>query len=345
MSEDHKPSRGHHALLAAAAFVIVIAGLKAASTLVVPLLLAIFIAVISAPLLGWVRDKGVPGPLAILAVILMVLVCGVGVIGIVGSSVTDFTANLDRYQGGIDTKLAQLRSWLDAKGLDAPENVLATSINTKSAMEFVGRTLSGLSGVFSNAFLILLIVVFILLEASSFPNKLRAMADGTVDTESRFNHILAEIRRYMALKTWFSLATGALVWGWLVILGVDYPLMWGMLAFLFNFVPNIGSIIAAVPAVILALVQLGLGSAGLTAAGYLAINTIIGNFVEPRFMGKGLGLSTLVVFLSLVFWGWVLGPVGMLLSVPLTMTVKIALDGSDDTRWIAILLGSDPASE
>jgi predicted PurR-regulated permease PerM len=151
------------------------------------------------------------------------------------------------------------------------------------------------------------------------------------------------VNQYLALKTLFSLATGILVWVWLRFHGVDYPLLWGILAFLLNFVPNIGSILAAIPAVLLAIVQFGGGRASAVAAGYLVINFVIGSVVEPRFMGRGLGLSTLVVFVSLVFWGWVLGPVGMLLSVPLTMVLKIALEGNDDTRWLAVMLGPEPA--
>jgi AI-2 transport protein TqsA len=128
----------------------------------------------------------------------------------------------------------------------------------------------------------------------------------------------------------------------LFVIGVDYPIMWGMLAFAFNFIPNIGSIIAAVPAVLLAVVQLGPGSALEAAACYVAINMVVGNVIEPRFMGKGLGLSTLVVFLSLLFWGWVFGPIGMLLSVVLTMTLKMLLESSEETRWMALLLEPNP---
>jgi predicted PurR-regulated permease PerM len=144
----------------------------------------------------------------------------------------------------------------------------------------------------------------------------------------------------MAIKTTTSFITGIFISVWLAIIGVDYPILWGSLAFLLNYVPNIGSIIAAVPAIILAFIQLGLWSALFTALGYVLVNGIIGNIVEPKFMGRSLGLSTLIVFLSLVFWGWILGPVGMLLSVPLTMTVKIALESNSSTRWIAILLDS-----
>ncbi|MBA7685918.1 AI-2 transport protein TqsA [subsurface metagenome] len=149
----------------------------------------------------------------------------------------------------------------------------------------------------------------------------------------------------MAIKTLVSLATGVLVTIWIAIIGVDYPLLWGLLAFALNYVPNIGSIIAAIPVVLLATIQLGIIQAVAVAIGYLAVNLVMGNVIEPRFMGRGLGLSTLVVFLSLIFWGWILGPVGMLLSVPLTITAKIALDSSEETRWIGVLLGPQRAAK
>ncbi|MEJ2034102.1 MAG: AI-2E family transporter, partial [Deltaproteobacteria bacterium] len=184
-----------------------------------------------------------------------------------------------------------------------------------------------------------------LLEASSFPAKLRASRHDPQAALAGYEQVVRDINDYMKIKTWISLATGIFIAIWLAILGVDYPLLWGVLAFLLNYVPNIGSIIAAVPAVLLALVQLGTTSALLAAAGYLAVNMVVGNVVEPRFMGRGLGLSTLVVFLSLVFWGWVWGPIGMLLSVPLTMMIKIALASNEETRRFAILLGSEEPLE
>ena len=120
-------------------------------------------------------------------------------------------------------------------------------------------------------------------------------------------------------------------------------MLWGVLAFLLNYIPNLGSIIAGTPAVLLAFIQFGLGRALVVAAGYVVINIVFGNMIEPKIMGQRLGLSTLTVFLSLVFWGWVWGPVGMILSVPLTMVVKIALESKTETRWIALLLGSERA--
>ncbi|MCA9428815.1 MAG: AI-2E family transporter, partial [Candidatus Omnitrophica bacterium] len=197
----------------------------------------------------------------------------------------------------------------------------------------------------SNGMLILLTVIFILAEASSFPRKLREVMTNPDESLPHFARFADNVNRYIGIKTTVSALTGLLVWLSLVLIGVDFPVLWGILAFLLNYVPNIGSIIAAVPAVILALVQMGVGSALLVTGIFVAINMVMGNVIEPRYMGRGLGLSTLVVFLSLVFWGSMLGPVGMLLSVPLTITAKIALEANPGTAWLAHLLGpADAAS-
>ena len=209
-------------------------------------------------------------------------------------------------------------------------------------MRLAARMLSGLGAVLTNSFLIIITMVFILLEASSFQAKLQKAFGDVSDTMSKYQSFADGVKRYMMIKALVSFGTGLVVALWLMVLGVDFPLLWGLLAFLLNFVPNIGSIIAAVPAVLVAYLQLGVSQAVLAAVGYLVVNLVAGNVIEPRYMGRGLGLSTLVVFLSLVFWGWVFGPVGMVLSVPLTMTVKLALEGNEGGRWLAVMLGPEP---
>ena len=175
---------------------------------------------------------------------------------------------------------------------------------------------------------------------SSIPKKLERILGDSGGTMQQLRKITEEIRRYLAIKTWICLATGTAATLLVVAAGVDNPFLWGTLTFLLNYIPTIGSFIAAIPPILLAFVQFGLTRAIVVAAGYVVLNLVIGNFIEPRVMGKGLGLSTLVVFLSMLFWGWVLGPVGMILSVPLTMMLKIVLEARDDTRWLAVLLGS-----
>jgi predicted PurR-regulated permease PerM len=340
MHESSKRSKGTQFLITVAAFVIVVAGMRAAEKILVPFLLSAFLAIICAPPLFWLRRKRVPTALALLIVIGGIMGIGLLMGTLVGASVKDFSAALPFYQARLQEEIQGLIAWLGRIGLEISDQVLLEYFDPGAIMRIVGKTLTRLGGVLTNAFFILLTVIFILLEASSFPDKLRAILGPTNPTLANFEKITNDVKGYMARKTLVSLATGICIAIWLAVLSVNYPLLWGLLAFFLNFVPNIGSIIAAIPAVLLAFIQLGVGSALLTALGFLTVNTVIGSVIEPRFMGRGLGLSTLVVFLSLVFWGWVLGPIGMLLSVPLTLTVKIALESNEDTRWIAILLGS-----
>jgi predicted PurR-regulated permease PerM len=211
-------------------------------------------------------------------------------------------------------------------------------------MDLVTGTLVGLLSVLSKLLLVFLTIVFILFEAAGFPAKLQA-AFGEQESSARFEKIKLEIQRYLGTKTVVSLATGGLAGAATAIVGVDFPLLWGALAFLLNYIPTLGSIIAAGPPLLLALIQLGPGHALAVAVSFLAINVVLGNLVEPYLMGRRLGLSTLVVFISLVFWGWIWGPVGMLLSVPLTMILKIMLENTEDLRWVAVLLDPTPRVE
>jgi predicted PurR-regulated permease PerM len=326
-------------LVTLAAFVIVVAGMKAAAPLLVPFLLALFIAILIASPFSALQRLGLPaGP-----ALVMVLIILIGMIFLLGTLVGDSLQNFSSAFPGYQTRLREITSGLlarlDDHGVHVSSQLVADYLDPGKAMKMVAGILSGMGGMLTNGFLIMITVIFVMLEAASFPDKWRMASDNAESSLERFNAMTAKINSYMGIKLLTSLATGVAIIIWLVILGVDYPFLWGLLAFLLNFIPTIGSIIAAVPAVTLALVQLGLGSALLTAAGYLLVNIVIGTFLEPRFMGRGLGLSTLVVFLSLVLWGWVLGPVGMLLSVPLTMALKIALDANEETRWIAVMLG------
>lgn len=326
-------------LIVAACFVVVIAGMTLAKDILVPFLLAIFISIIASPPMFWLKGKGLPTWLSLIIVILGVLLIILLIGWLIGSSIASFTQDLPVYEAKLKQHTASATNWLEKFGVDTSGLSLTEIFNPGAAMKLVGSLLSNLGNMLSNGFLIMMTVLFILLEASGFPAKLGAAFGGSESPLARFDSFINNVKQYMTIKTWVSLATGLLVTIWLTILGVDYALLWGLLAFALNYVPNIGSIIAAVPAVLLAMIQLGFWRAIAVAVGYIVINLLMGSVIEPRFMGRGLGLSTLVVFLSLIFWGWILGPVGMLLSVPLTMTAKIALDSREDTRWIAVLLG------
>jgi predicted PurR-regulated permease PerM len=342
MNRQAGESQARDVLVGMAAIVIIVAGLKAASSLMIPFLTAAFLAVICSPSLQWCRRKGLSAPLSFLAVAAAATVVLIGVAAVVGSSVRDFASNIDHYESQLGERKGELMQWAETRGIEISQEWQSQSTDPQRAMRFFGGVMSSVAGLLSNAFLVLLTLIFILLEAAGFSRKLVAISGGTQKRLERAERIVDAVNHYVSIKTWVSLLTGTIIALWLWILKVDYAVLWGLMAFLFNFVPNIGSIIAAVPAVLLALIDPGPTAALYAAGGYVVVNVVVGNVIEPRVMGKGLGLSTLVVFLSLVFWGWVFGPVGMLLSVPLTMIVKIVLEAHPETAWIAILLGQEP---
>ena len=340
-----QPSRASRLLFTCASLVIVVAGLRAAQPILLPFLISVFLAVISFPAVHWMTGRRVPAWLAVTAIVTLMMGIGLGIAALAGTSLNDFSANLPGYQTRLAKETEVFLGWLESAGALPSKRMILDQIDPGAAMGLAAVLLSGIGAVFANTFLILLTVVFILLEVSSFPVKLRAAFGDRAALFPQFSRFSESVIRYLAIKTAASLATGAAVFLWLWVLGVDFPLLWGLLAFLLNFVPNIGSAIAAVPPVLLALIQFGVPRSILVAGGFLLLNFVVGNIVEPRFLGRGLGLSTLVVFLSLVFWGWLWGAVGMLLSVPLTMTLKIALESRPDTRWIAVLLGSETIAD
>jgi len=341
MTKSFSPAS--RALMVSAALVIVIAGMRYAAPLLVPFLLAVFIAVISYPLMCQLQNKGLPKGLALTLVMLLVIFIGLGLTFLVGSSITDFSQTLPEYQQRITAEWGDALLWLNDHGISVTDSIKEVA-DPAAALGLVSSILKGFGSVLTNSFLIILTVVFILMEAAGFTQKFIALNQTGSAKPAAGGQLFSQVfvdklRSYMSLKTIISIATGVIIAMAMWLIGVDYPVLWGVLAFMLNFVPNIGSIIAAVPAVMLALVQLGFSSALIVAAVYVTVNVLIGSIIEPKYMGKGLGLSTLVVFVSLVFWGWVLGPVGMLLSVPLTITVKLALDSKPETQWLGHLLG------
>lgn len=344
-SKSEKKSAVNEFMFITATFVVIIAGLKAAEPIVVPFLLSLFIAVICAPILAWLKNKKVPSGLAIILIIVTVVVFGLLVASLIGSSLNQFSEHLPEYHASLSVLMIEVQTLLSSMGIVLPEETLKGWFNPGLAMNLVAQMLGALGNVMTNSFMILLTVVFVLGEMTVFKQKMLLVAKDKQGTEKLVDKFVDGINQYIGIKGWVSLLTGFLASLCCWMVGVDYPLLWGVLAFLLNFVPTLGSILAGVPPVLLALVQLGGGDALLIALGYLAINIVIGNILEPRFMGRGLNLSTLVVFLSLVFWGWVLGPVGMLLSIPLTMAVKIGLETRPETQWVGVLLGAGVAEE
>jgi predicted PurR-regulated permease PerM len=333
-SEERSP------LVKIAAIIIIFAGVIYAKSLITPFLLALFISIICEQPVSWLEKRKIPRGLALVIVILGMIILFSGFAVLIGGTISSFSGNLSKYESTLTSLSDSFVKFLNDKGLNIHQDQLFSFIQPAKILEFTATALNTLVNMMGNTFLILLIVLFTLMEFGSFSVKAKAILIGTDESVSYISTILQNIRHYLGIKTLICLLTGVLVFIALLIIGVDYPLLWALIAALMNYIPNIGSIIAALPAVLFALVQLGFGGALWTLGSFMIVNNVLGNFIEPRIMGKGLGLSTLVVFLSLLFWGFILGPVGMFLSVPFTMTIKIILEHNENTKWLSILLGT-----
>jgi predicted PurR-regulated permease PerM len=337
--------RGARLLLIAACLVVVMAGLRAGAAFFQPLLMALFLTVLCVPPLSWLRRRGLPEWLAITLVIAGAVLVVLAVAVLVGGTMQSFHEQLPTYRARLDGMVQTALAWLQAQGIAISAEDLTRDINTGAIMDLTGATAASIVSTFSNVVLVLVLMGFMLYEAGRLPRRLRRAVD---DPDADLDYLArgaTDVQRYLGIKSAMSLLNAAVAVGLCLALDVDFALLWGLFAFLFNFVPNVGSVLAAIPPVLLALVEHGPARAALLAALYLALDVLSGHVLEPKIMGDRLGLSPLMVMLSLVFWGWMWGPVGMLLSVPLTSVAKIMFEHTTDLRWLAVLLGSENDTE
>ncbi|HBR0137489.1 TPA: AI-2E family transporter [Klebsiella pneumoniae] len=318
--------------------VIILTGIRFAADIIVPFILALFLAVIINPLVQLLVRCRVPRVLAISLLIGLIVMLAIVLLASLGTSLNELARTLPQYRNYLYEPMQTIAPWLQRMGFTVSVVELNKYIDPNAVMTLVTSLLTQLSNAMSSIFLLLLTVVFMLLEVPQLPAKLQQLMSRPVEGMGAIQRAIDSVSHYLVLKTAISLITGLVVWGMLVLLDVRFAFMWGLLAFALNYIPNIGSVLAAIPLILQVLVFGGLYEALVVLAGYLIVNLVFGNILEPRIMGRGLGLSTLVVFLSLIFWGWLLGPVGMLLSVPLTIIVKIALEQTSGGQSIAFLL-------
>jgi predicted PurR-regulated permease PerM len=326
-----------------AAFVVVIAGMKAAGSLIVPFLLALFLTIISLPLMHFLKRMKVPDVIAFLLILILVIGLWMLLVVILGSTLQEFTRSMPEYQERMKLLISDGYAWIRAHDIAVDKSLVDSVFDPGKIMKFVTSLMNSLVAILKNVFFIVLMFAFLIIEASGIPDKIKTIRHNKEDSLSSYNAIIGMVNRYLGIKFITSFITGAMIYLGLFYIGVDFAVLWAVLSFILNFIPTIGSLIASVPAILLALVQLGTLDAFGTAVLFVIVNTVVGTIAEPRIMGQRVGLSSIVVLLSLIFWGWVLGPMGMLLSVPLTMAVKIALSENKSTQWISILLA--PNSE
>jgi len=311
-----------------AALVIIIFGLKQAAPVVTQMLVVLFLAIVISPLYYLFRGWRFPSWLALTLIIASLsLLCLWGTTVVFSGAVLDFTKNVPAYHAQFLLTMSELKDWLIRQDVDVPELFFAdvTRIDTMQVARMVKQAGGIVGSFFQSAILILVILSFVLCELPSLPDNVRKQRWMTPSLWNRLIRIVLDVRHYVGIKTVISLATGIFVYFGLLLMGIDSPLLLGVAAFILNYVPMIGSIIAAVPAVLIGVMQYNTLKGVYVALFYIVVNVLLGHVLEPRFMGYGFGVSPVLVLFSVVFWGWVLGPLGMLLAVPLTMAVRGAV--------------------
>ncbi|NKB78072.1 MAG: AI-2E family transporter [Gammaproteobacteria bacterium] len=322
-------------LIAVAAVVVIIGGVKSASDLLSPLLMAVFISIVCTPPLFMMQRRGVPTIIALIIILGFVGLCGVAVFSLITGSIDQFSQSHLRYKSNLTQIYQQLSATLIQLGIPLNLDILFQKINPNSFLALFNYLLNALSKLLADGMIVFLTVLFILAEVATLPIKLRSALKSPDSSMPHLQTFTKKVIHYLALKTATGVLTGACVALLLWVLNIDYIFLWAVLAFALNFIPYVGSVLAGLPPVVLGLIDSGIVTALWATAGYVTINIVVGNIIETRWMGEGLNLSSFVVFVSLIFWGWVLGPTGMFLSIPLTMLITIGLESNPETRRIA----------
>lgn len=364
-SSSSQSGTGFKVLLSLACVVVIVAGLRAASEMLIPIILGLFLAVLSLPILNWLDQRGVPRPIAVILTILFDLLILFGLVFVASGVIPEFQGKRLEYAELLRARVGSFSAWADAQlmslsgfadkfgektGSDTKQQIWTFNElfnrywDTKLIIDFIGQTevVGRLTALMSRSFFVLVIMTFILAESGRYPGKLRQVIRAKGPDLRRFRNSSMEIQKYLGIKTAVSMVTGFLAWLVCTLFEVDFPVLWGLVAFTFNYIPAIGSILAGMPPVMLALILHGIWPAVGVMVCYLAINVALGNFLEPMVLGNRFGISTVMVILSVLFWGFVWGPVGMFLAVPLTMMVKVMLDNSNDFRWLSVMMGKGP---
>jgi AI-2 transport protein TqsA len=343
--------KGSQMIVTLACLVVVIAGMRAAAGILVPMVYAFFLAVLSFPLMHWLMRHRIPGPVALGITLLVNLSVLAGLITLAVRMLISFNTDLPRYLRGLQRNLTDLGVWLDDNGIEGAKEMLSTFFDWNNIIGYatqqdvlsrlgamLGSTFGTLATIFAGLVMILILMMFVLMEATGTDRRMVAVRRAGGPDFSGLMRSVTDIQKYLGIKTLISALTGILAGAWCWFFDLQYPLLWAILAFVFNYIPAVGSTAASIPAVIEALVQHGGGAAIGIAIGYGGINFALDNFVQPQLLGNRFGISALVVVMSVIFWGWVWGPLGMFLAVPLTMVMKVLLDNSEEFRWVSVAM-------
>ena len=323
-----------------ASFVVLIAGVKAASEIVIILLLAIFVSSILSTFVKFLESKLIPKFVAyfivFLAIFFLVFLLGY----MLNVSLTSFATNLTFYEEKIKELIVTLIKLADDFGFKLNQEEILGFLNLNSLFGVTTNFIGNLGVILSKTILVFIGIAFILSESKIFEEKLSFILKNDKKKLYNFHQFSSNLQKYFTVKTLTSLLTGALIYFALIGFEVEYPILWAFIGFLFNFVPVVGSIVAAIPAIVLSLISGNIEATFWLIIVYTVINISVSNIIEPKLMGKELGLSPMIIFFSLIFWGYILGIIGMFLAVPITMTIKIAFESNDSTKWLGVFMSS-----
>ena len=324
-------------VLILAATVVVLVGLRLGAPVLNPILFAVVLSLLVSPIYSWLLRRGLPAPLALVLMLVILIIFFVGLSFILGASIARFSERIGFYVSQLNGQVDSLDALLERLGLS---NVNLQDVVKPSALAgALSVVLSGISGFLSNLFLILMIMLFLLGEGSAMMDRLRASVSSDNSQVARLTAVGQSVVLQFGLRAIVNLVTGAGVTVMLFLFGVDFPLLWGILTFFLSFIPYIGLVLAVTPAVVLALAEFGVSRAVLVIAGVVVINILAENVLSPMLMGRGLSISPTIVFLSFVFWAWLLGGPGAFLALPITLFVAVMFDTFPETRWLAGLIG------
>jgi predicted PurR-regulated permease PerM len=328
-------------LLGAGGLVLLVAGLRAASDIINPFLLALIFAFTFGPMLGWLRKKGLPAWLALLLTLFLLLGGGIILLVFLGTAISELIEALPSYQSSAEGQSADLQASLANSGINA-ESVL-NLFNPERLFGLLGSILAEVISAVAATGFMLFILAFMLFETIGISKKLRGPQIADNQFIKRFTRFGADIRQYVLVLTWINFLVGLGDALFLYLLGVDFPILWGLLAWFMGYIPSIGFWFALIPPFLLAYAEFGIGTALLVLLGYVLINGTVQNVIQPKLMGDRLNMSPLVIVASLFIWTWVLGPIGALIAVPMSMAVQqLVLGSSDGSRWLADLMGAGP---
>ena len=318
---------------------ILLLSMRTASDILSPILMALVLAITGSPLLHGFMKRGAPAWLALILTLILIVVIIVGLVWLVGLSVQDFSEKLPAYEARIDEIEGTLGGRLTYLGVDVESLASDPLVDPEELLGLVGGFAGGIVSSLSNWGLILMTTVFFMLEATIMPSKVRSItedSDPSVQRSIRFNQ---DVRQYMTINAGVGLLAAVFNVILLSIMGIDFALLWGVLSFFMSFIPNVGFLISVIPPAFMALIQFGVTEMLIVIVAYVVINFLVDNVIKPRFIQEGLNISATVTFLSLILWGWVLGPIGAILAVPMAMIVQAILESREETRWLAYMMG------